>query len=148
MSGLKQKKKAKAEENMQRYFLKRSSAHGQLKMSCISATDDQLPVSFTLWFQYAFRLPSFNNFIWVLTHILNLISNFFTFSKMPNTRSHTVTGLSRLSCTLLICLVVWFPHLCFSASLYHGHLLTPTIKQGLRGDDKDDSDGLCVNLLT
>lgn len=46
--GFELSKKGKKEENTQRYFPKRSSAHGQLKMSCISAIDNQLQVSFTL----------------------------------------------------------------------------------------------------
>lgn len=96
---------------MQWYVHKRSSTYGQLKMSCMSAIDNQLPVSFTLWICYAFRLPCFNNFMWPLTHIPNLISVFCPFSNMANTSSHTVTGLSRLSCTLEIVLVDMFSEL-------------------------------------
>lgn len=104
-------KKVEKEENMQRYLHKRSSTYGQLKMSSLSATDNLLQFSFTLWIHYAFRLPCFNNFMWPLTHVLNLISVFCPFSNMANTSSHTVTGLSRLSCTLDIILVDVFSRL-------------------------------------
>lgn len=59
----------------------------------------------------------FNNFMSPLTHLLNLISVFHPFSQTANTSSRTVTGLSRLSCTLEIVLVDMFSRLISPASV-------------------------------